>query len=421
MAMPRFDIGSTFIEGIQSGRVDAMRRRELADAEEAAKWRAKLAPLQQAQQEYGVRGSILGTVQTPEDYAAALGEVQRLGLPTGDLPQNSQSQAWLTFKQPEAAQVAPSWMPERFRAPAMLPATQPAMPVGEMRAPGIAPEDIPRVQRAAERGLSLDKQQKFQDADLGRQLQKAQIAANLQKYGGQDEHRTLMRDLAERRFGLAETQAEQEARIADEKLALERRRVNVTERESARTAETSAPKIPGYELIPDATVDAASAKVARTAIGSMESLRDITKEFRQVYSRVKAGGPSARITGKDAQRLNAIRQRMLLNLKEAENLGVLQAVDIQTMEPLVPQAVGVGSMVRGAVGLSDPEVALEQFENEAYGRLGNVIESHGYRQIKAATGQSKPTASDAPYKFTKTYQGATYGRNAEGETWKLVK
>lgn len=106
---------------------------------------------------------------------------------------------------------------------------------------------------------------------------------------------------------------------------------------------------------------------------------------------------------------------MLLNLKEAENLGVLQAVDIQTMEPIVPKAVGAGALMNAMVGRNDPMIALDQFEREVKGRLGSVVQSHGYQPIAKPAG--KPSALPAGLvSRLKEGKQTTFGN---GQVWTL--
>jgi hypothetical protein len=444
MAMPRFDLGGALIEGLQAGQADAMRRRQMdldearlrqQMAQEAAReqYEASLRPLRQTQERLSLGGQLIGPIENQEQLDAVRPVLESIQYPLlKSLPQEIRSEAWQTFAKrpgvegmaPQAPTIAPSWMPQKWATPgeAAIFGSKPILPSAPAEAPlpagnMVNQADMGMVRNLAQTGLPLEKQERFKDTDLRLAAQ----ADELERRKSKDQY---LRDYAEKNFelrrqGLDAATADRETRriLAEKNYGLDVERLGLAKDEAARTADASAPKIPGYEPIPDATVDAASAKVARDAIGKKKSLRDIISEFRSVYSRVKAQGPSARITGGDAQRLNAIRQRMLLNLKEAENLGVLQAVDIQTMEPLVPQAIGVGAMVRGAVGLADPEVALEQFENEVSGRLGNVIESHGYRAIKGG-GQAKPTAPAGAPPVSMLKEGVPTGFK-NGQVWTL--
>ena len=388
-------------------------RRQAAEAQKTA-----LRPLELATAQYGVRGQILGTVATPEEYDLARGEIDRLGLPSSDLPAPTRSTAWATFKAPEERRVISPSLPKGWVPPAWLPNQQnilpaPAdLPEGPMMAPGIAREDLPAVQRAAERGLPLEKQEKFRDADVASMLRSQELASRGEKYRTQLEYADRNADLAERRFGLQETKDERAARLEREKIAIDREKLAMAREAAARESNKEVPKISGYEPIPEQTVDASSAKVARDAVAKLGSLETIIKEFKRAYADAKRRGVKGQIIGPDADRLNGIRQRMLLNLKEAENLGVLQAVDIQTMEPIVPKAVGAGAILNSMVGRNDPMIALDQFEREAKGRLGNVVQSHGYRPI--AKPGSSPKVGDI-----KTFPNGNKGR-WNGSGWEKI-
>lgn len=210
-------------------------RRQAAEAQKTA-----LRPLELATAQYGVRGQILGTVATPEEYDLARGEIDRLGLPSSDLPAPTRSTAWATFKAPEERRVIAPSLPKGWVPPEWLPNQQnilpaPAdLPEGPMMAPGIAREDLPAVQRAAERGLPLEKQEKFRDADVASMLRAQELASRGEKYRTQLEYADRNADLAERRFGLQETKDERAARLEREKLAIDREKLRLQKEQAAR-------------------------------------------------------------------------------------------------------------------------------------------------------------------------------------------
>lgn len=178
-------LGASFLHGEAIARDREQQRQAMAlrqAAEERARqendYNQQIRPLELTGRQLALRGQMLGTVETPEDYARVLPAVQAAGLPTVDLPDGNQSTAWLQFRKPQ--EPAQSWLPERFRPADLSPVPQaermaPALSEGPMQAPGIAPEDIPAIQRAAERGLPIVQQSKIRDADVGRQIQLANL------------------------------------------------------------------------------------------------------------------------------------------------------------------------------------------------------------------------------------------------------
>lgn len=418
-------LGSSFLQGEAIARDREQMRQAMAlrqAAEERARqendYNQQIRPLDLTGRQLALRGQMLGTVETPEDYARVLPAVQAAGLPTADLPEGNQSTAWLQFRKPQ--EPAQSWLPERFRPADLSPVPQgermaPALSEATMQAPGIAPEDIPAIQRAAERGLPLVQQTKMREAEANRGLRGLELDSRAEKYRTQLAYADRAAGLADKRFALQETKDERSARIESERIAMERDRLRLAREQAGREAGREIPKIAGYEPIPGQTVDAPSAKVARDAIAKLGSLDAIIGEFKTAYADAKKRGVAGHIIGPDADRLNGIRQRMLLNLKEAENLGVLQAVDIQTMEPIVPKAVGAGALMNAMVGRNDPMIALDQFEREVKGRLGSVVQSHGYQPIAKPAG--KPSALPAGLvSRLKEGKQTTFGN---GQVWTL--
>lgn len=198
----------------QAQEARAQQQQEWAAAEEAE--RAKLRPLKLTAEQLALRGQILGPVATPQEYDVARGEVERLGLPTADLPEAEHSTAWQTFQKPAEPAKVGGWLPQQWFPDALpqAPAETAPMPTGPMRGAGITPDDIPAVQRAAERGLPILQQSQMQDKSIGRQLQEAQIAANLEKYKEQGRFRESAEGRAKRAAEIAERKANLEADIA---------------------------------------------------------------------------------------------------------------------------------------------------------------------------------------------------------------
>ncbi len=220
----------------REARAQAMRMRE---AEEA--FAAQRRPIQLRGEQLALRGQMLGTIETPEDYARVLPVVQELGLPTADLPTRNQSTAWMQFRKPSEATTAPAWLPDRFRGPDLSPVPQgqrvaQPMATGAMEAPGIAPEDVASVQRAAERGLPLVQQQRFRDADIGRQMQLANLERNRQKDALSQSWMDFQREAKVQGMTEAEKQREFTRTMQERGFGLDVARFELTKKEAERSA-----------------------------------------------------------------------------------------------------------------------------------------------------------------------------------------
>lgn len=418
MAMPRFNLGGALIEGIQAGQADAMRRQQMKLAEEQAAFERSLRPIRQAEAQYGLRGQILGTVETPEDYAAALGEVNRLNLPTGDLPEDKRSTAWMTFKAPEPAQVAPSWLPAWAKPAPLLPAST-ALPAGEMSEGQIAPEDIPRVQRAAERGLPLAQQQKFQDADLGRQIQRETLARNREKDEVSRGWMASTQNLAERRMDLQETNAERAARLDRERLDIERQKATSagTQGEAVKLALKD---IPAFRD---------EARTALSGIKTLDQMRGLLE-----------GGAGAR-PGQIKVFLSRLTGQQTESMADAE---VYQLLAETLRGPLRNDIVGPGPMTEaeqrllgqvtggGTTGSKAASRLLQMYRESAASKVRNynetrrrvgqtepsVLRLYEELQIPGAGGQAQPTgsASTPPVSVLKEGVGKKF---PNGQVWTL--
>jgi hypothetical protein len=240
-------LGASFLQGEAIARDREQMRQAMAlrqAAEERARqendYNQQIRPLELTGRQLALRGQMLGTVETPEDYARVLPAVQAAGLPTADLPAGNQSTAWLQFRKPQ--EPAQSWLPERFRPADLSPVPQgermaPALSEATMQAPGIAPEDIPAIQRAAERGLPIVQQSKLRDADVGRQLQLANLQRNLDKDTLSRDWMAFQREAKVQGMSEAETQREFQRRMALMGYALDEKRFNLTEKTANRAAE----------------------------------------------------------------------------------------------------------------------------------------------------------------------------------------
>lgn len=419
MAIQPIRLGESFLQGRQQRIAeDRIRQQMEMDAAREA-FDASIRPIRQAEAQYGLRGQILGTVETPEDYRAALGEVSRLNLPTGDLPEDKRSTAWMTFKAPEPAQVAPSWMPAWAKPAPMLPASA-ALPSGEMSQGQIAPEDIPRVQRAAERGLPLVQQSKMREAEANRGLRGLELDSRAQKYATQLEYADRAAQLADRRMNLQESAAERTARIEREKLDIAR--------QAATSAGTQGEAVKlAIKDIPVFRDEARTALSGIKTLDQMKGLLDAGAGARPGQIKVFL----SRLTGQQTESMADAEVYQLL----AETLRGPLRTDIVGPGPMTESEQRLLGQVTGGGTTGSKAAArlLDIYRESATGKIRNynetrrrvgqtepsVLRLYEELQIPGAGGQAQPTAS--PYKFTKSYQGATYGRNSDGESWKLVK
>jgi hypothetical protein len=419
MAIQPIRLGESFLQGRQQRIAeDRIRQQMEMDAAREA-FDASIRPIRQAEAQYGLRGQILGTVETPEDYRAALGEVSRLNLPTGDLPEDKRSTAWMTFKAPGPAQVAPSWMPAWAKPAPMLPASA-ALPSGEMSQGQIAPEDIPRVQRAAERGLPLVQQSKMREAEANRGLRGLELDSRAQKYATQLEYADRAAQLADRRMNLQESAAERTARIEREKLDIAR--------QAATSAGTQGEAVKlAIKDIPVFRDEARTALSGIKTLDQMKGLLDAGAGARPGQIKVFL----SRLTGQQTESMADAEVYQLL----AETLRGPLRTDIVGPGPMTESEQRLLGQVTGGGTTGSKAAArlLDIYRESATGKIRNynetrrrvgqtepsVLRLYEELQIPGAGGQAQPTAS--PYKFTKSYQGATYGRNSDGESWKLVK
>lgn len=417
-------LGSAFLQGEAIAR-DREQQRQAMALRQAAEDRArqendfaqKVRPLDLTGRQLALRGQILGTVETPEDYARVLPAVQELGLPTGDLPDGPQSSAWLTFRKQDEPRTAPAWLPERF-APAPLVAPQArAMPEGLMQT-----VDIPVIQRAAGRGLTIGQQTQFSDKNIGRQLQEAQIAANLAKYEEQGRYRES-----------AESRAEQAASLGRQKTAADIETARINASIKRRELETSGA---GGQALAQAVKDLPTQREnAKTALTGLETLT----RMEELLSSGAGARPGmikvgiGRLFGYQSEDMAQAEEYQLL----AETLRGPLREDIvgpgpmtEAEQRLLGQVTGGGSTgIKAAKALLANYKEKSRKKIEAYNRQVQTLSKYDatipdlYAPIEFPSFGAPATRPTAPaqYKETKTYNGATYGRNSPSEKWKLVK
>lgn len=224
------NIGEILARGQRYRAGEQAMRRSQAEEDQLS----QIRPLETLGRQLALRGQLLGSVETPEDYAAILPTIQAAGLPMADLPEDRRSTASQTFRRPEVpatSQARAAWMPD-FGAP-MAPT---ALPSGELAAQGIAPEDVPTIQRRAQAGLPLQTQQKFQDADVGRQIQLANLSRVQDKDALSREWMAFQREAKVQGMNEAEAQREFQRKMALMGYGLDEKRFQLSEKAAQREA-----------------------------------------------------------------------------------------------------------------------------------------------------------------------------------------
>lgn len=411
MAIQPIRLGESFLQGRQQRIAEDRIRQQMEQDAAREAFDASIRPIRQAEAQYGLRGQILGTVETPEDYRAALGEVSRLNLPTGDLPEDKRSTAWMTFKAPEPAQVAPSWMPAWAKPAPMLPSST-ALPAGEMSQGQIAPEDIPRVQRAAERGLPLVQQSKMREAEADRGLRGLELDSRAQKYATQLEYADRAAQLADRRMNLQES--------------IEREKLDI-----ARQAAISA-GIQG-EVVKLAIKDIPIFRdEARTALSGIKTL-DQMKGLLDTGAGARPGQIKvflSRLTGQQTEGMADAEVYQLL----AETLRGPLRTDIVGPGPMTESEQRLLGQVTGGGTTGSKAAArlLDIYRESATGKIRNynetrrrvgqtapsVLRLYEELQIPGAIGQAQPAvSSDAPpASLLREGVGKKFGN---GQVWTL--
>jgi hypothetical protein len=420
-------LGAAILQGQEIARSRAMQDQERAAREQAMRMReaeeayaAQSRPLQLRGEQLALRGQMLGTIETPEDYARVLPAVQELGLPTTDLPAGNQSTAWLQFRKPTEATTAPAWMPAQFRQPDLSPVQQgqrvaQPMATGAMEAPGIAPEDVASVQRAAERGLPLQMQAKMRDADIGRQMQIANLERNRQKDALSQSWMDFQREAKTQGMTEAEKQREFTRMMQERGFGLDLARFDLTKKEAERSAAL------GPRFTADQTNAATYGRRVEQGISDLDRMDQAGYDPTTLLNSAKlsalvTGTTGANLVASPQEKQTAQAYRNIINavLRRESGAAIASSEFANAQQQYFP-AVNDDPATR-AQKRRNLEQALEGL------RVGAGPAWEATKRVSGpakGAGDTKPTAS--PYKFTKAYQGATYGRNSEGEQWKLVK
>jgi hypothetical protein len=246
------------------------------------------------------------------------------------------------------------------------------MATGAMEAPGIAPEDVATVQRAAERGLPLVQQTKMREAEANRGLRGLELDSRAEKYRTQLEYADRAAQLAERRMDLQETASERSARIEREKLDI------------ARRAATSAGS--GGEAVKLASKDIPVFRdEARTALAGIKTLDQMQG--------LLAGGAGAR-PGQIKVFLSRLTGQQTEGMADAE---VYQLLAETLRGPLREDIVGPGPMTEaeqrllgqvtggGNTGSKAASRLLEIYRESALGKVRN------YNETRRRVGQTEPS------------------------------
>lgn len=399
----------TMLDAQQARQIMAQRRQQIemerADearrqAEEAA--RAAKRPLDLYTNQMAVRGQIIGTAKTPEDYATVLGEVNRLGLPTADLPvaSSGESTAWKTFTQPKAAPTAQApWLPEKWRAAPILPAPEAQLPTTDQR---IGATDMAQVQAAAERGLPLEKQEKFRDADIGRQIQLANLSRVQDKDALSREWMAFQREAKIQGMTEAETQREFQRRMATLGFGIDLQKLDLQKEQAAREAKKP-------------TINEGQAKAVLFGQEVAASLGDFKSLLGKGFDPTSAKGsfgvalagsegiasPARQFASGDAQIWNNAADQLAQAALRFESGAAIGEQEF-------------GKKIRANIPRFGDSRAVVIRKLEAIDRAAKAFEAYSGKTFGA-----EPVGTS--YKFTQTYQGVTYGRNSPSETWKRVK
>lgn len=154
-------------------------------------------------------------------------------------------------------------------------------------------------------------------------------------------------------------------------------------RANSNMANAQGTLIPGYRPTAGMVIKPENVKMARDAAFTKQKLDNLLGQFRDIYlgpvgaDGKRVGGSGIEVTGPRAQKMQSIAQEILLAIKEAENLGVLQKIDVEALEPLVPKA-GLKQGLKQAVNIYDPKTASDFFEGYINRTLGGKIKLAGF-------------------------------------------
>lgn len=404
-------LGASFLHGEAIAR-DREQQRQAMALRQAAEERARqendytqqIRPLELTGRQLALRGQMLGTVETPEDYARVLPAVQAAGLPTVDLPDGNQSTAWLQFRKPQ--EPAQSWLPERFRPADLSPVPQaermaPALSEGPMQAPGIAPEDIPAIQRAAERGLPIVQQSKLRDADVGRQIQLANLSRVQDKDALSREWMAFQREAKTQGMSEAETQRQFQRNMANLGYQMDVQKFNL-QRDAAKR-EASKP-----------TINEGQAKAVLFGQEVAASLTDFEDLLGKGFDPTSAKG-AGDVTLASSGPLGAFASNNAKIWNNASDQLAQAALRFESGAAIGEQEFG--KKIRANIPRFGDTPDVVRRKLEAIRRAKTAFESYTGKSFTAGPTQGR----SSQYKETKVYNGATYGRNSPSEKWKLVK
>lgn len=110
---------------------------------------------------------------------------------------------------------------------------------------------------------------------------------------------------------------------------------------------------PGY-IKGDVDIPDVEAKAFRSALKGADSLKENAAKLRELI--VESGTEFGK--GATAKRMEAIRQQMIFNIKDKEQMGALQAPEIAMLEKLVPDPVSLGENIRTLNPFIDNKAAM---------------------------------------------------------------
>ncbi|CAB4153163.1 hypothetical protein UFOVP602_43 [uncultured Caudovirales phage] len=340
-------------ESIQAGRNDYARNQDEARRQALFEANQKQAALDLVQKQLATRGQLLSGVETQDQYAQILPQIQQLDLPTNDIPtqQVHPSQAWQTFAKPEAQRSqlpqwaqdqfkpaqpgVPQWMPQEwapqvggqmlgYDVPQQASQTNP-MPTDLLQGPG--EYDLSGLPQAAQRGLTIGEQQKSSGQDVRAELEamrQALAQRRLDAYIKDIETRAPRED---RKLALSEKTAQTNANINLAELGLKREGLQI-ERE----------KVAGADK-PLAEAQSNAALFGRRVEQGIADLDRIYKQFDPTtvkaafeLSNAKAGGVRNAVTSPEAQEATQAERNIVTAILRKESGAAISAGEFATAE-----------------------------------------------------------------------------------------
>lgn len=154
--------------------------------------------------------------------------------------------------------------------------------------------------------------------------------------------------------------------------------------------QAAALRIPGFELDPKYKPKETDVTKLREGLARKGRLLDAAKELKSLYA---AKGPEL-LYGDEHDLMAKKVNDLLLEYKEAANLGVLQKMDERVLKEIIPDPTTLKEFLKGGKGGVSPssfEKRLADFTNKIEKDASGNLALRGYRP--EGGGQERPTAS----------------------------